>query len=509
MKHIFTLSIFIFTEVFFLIFSITIIASFGQRDEISFISNSSSSLPIPQKNLLKHPEKDLLPPVINITYPPYPPTVTTGKFIVNVSTKDEGGSGVHNISALAHTFPFNGHFPIDLKFFPFSLNDSSKDWVQGYFPIMINTTGSYRIIIKSLDNAGNPSYAETTINAAIPKEDPINKTLAVEKKIPKIAFVRPTFTESAYQEHGFYRFYNKYGFPDFNKNITTDLDMLNVKTPLSVSQYINDNINETELSHFNNITVLAPIYGTELDDISFDGFPDPQPFWIPFIDHIQKDIPDAIVTIMRDEDVNDDHIFAPFNNKTNTYDMLLLFHNEYVTQKEYDNLRQFVKNGGIVVFIDANVFYAEIKYDKDKQKITLVKGHDFQFNGKSVKRSIDERWYNETQRWVGGNYQRGDIDRNITFTNNPFNYTHLEEEFVNNPDDKIIIDYGIKFPPNDVLINPDLAGTKIATYILDYGKGKSIMFGLFAETLSDNAKFLEFFDKLITQVFCSKFNSCT
>jgi hypothetical protein len=33
-----------------------------------------------------------------------------------------------------------------------------------------------------------------------------------------------------------------------------------------------------------------------------------------------------------------------------------------------------------------------------------------------------------------------------TFTNNPFHYSHTEEQFVNNPKDKIIIDYGIKLP---------------------------------------------------------------
>ncbi|HXS59423.1 MAG TPA: N,N-dimethylformamidase beta subunit family domain-containing protein [Candidatus Sulfopaludibacter sp.] len=509
MKNIFLFALYIFTfSLIFFIYETTIITSFEIKDEASFISNSSSSLLVSKKNISVNPENDSTPPVINITYPPYPPTVTTGKFILYINAKDEGGSGIHNISALAHTFPFNGHFPIDLNFFPLPLKNSSDNWIQGYFPIMINTTGAYRIIIKALDNAGNPSYAETTINAAIPKEDPNNKSLGFEKKIPKIAFIRPTFTEAAYQEHGFYRFYNKYGFPDFDKNITTDLDMLNVKTPLSVPQYINDYINETELSHLNNITALAPINGTELDDISFGGYPDPQPFWIPFIDHMRKNVPDAIVTIIRDEDVNDDHIFASSNNKTNAYDMLLLFHNEYVTQKEYDNLRQFVKNGGIIVFVDANVFYAEVKYDKDNQKITLVKGHDFEYNGKSVKRSVDERYYNETKEWVGGNYQRGDIHRNINFTNNPFNYTHLEEEFVNNREDKIIMDYGIKFPAKEILIKPDLKDIKVATYVLDYGKGKSIMFGLFAETLADNNKFLKFYDNLITQVFCSKVNSC-
>jgi hypothetical protein len=31
-----------------------------------------------------------------------------------------------------------------------------------------------------------------------------------------------------------------------------------------------------------------------------------------------------------------------------------------MTQKGYDNLKLFVRNGGTIVFIDGNVFYAEV-----------------------------------------------------------------------------------------------------------------------------------------------------
>ena len=47
-----------------------------------------------------------------------------------------------------------------------------------------------------------------------------------------------------------------------------------------------------------------------------------------------------------------------------------------MTQNKYDNLRQFVKNGGNIVFIDSNTFYAQVLYDIDDHKITLVSGHD-------------------------------------------------------------------------------------------------------------------------------------
>jgi len=323
-----------------------------------------------------------------------------------------------------------------------------------------------------------------------------------------MAFVRPTFTEASYEEDGFYSFYSKNGIQPSGKNITTDLDMLTAKTPRSVAEFP-----QNDLSHLSNITSLIPINGTELRDVSHSYVPNPQRFWIPFIDHIRSDVYDAIVTVMRDEDVHDGHIFYSNDgtNKTyvNAYDVLLLFRNEYVTQQEYDNLKQFVKNGGTVVFMDPNVFNAEVRYDKDHRTITFVKGHSWEFNGKVAKRSVSERWYNETKDWVGGNNLLNNIRSNTTFANNPFNYSHFDGQFVNNPKDKIIIDYGIKFAPEDYFKDPSLKGKKVATYTLDYGKGKVIMLGLSTETLSHNQKFMSFFDNgILPNALCPKFKSC-
>ena len=475
--------------------------SFGQQNNTNFTSTSKILKSISPHSLHttnnSQDQHDHRPPLVNMTYPTYPPTVTTGEIIIRGTARDSG-SGIRNVSAAVHTFPFDDHF-IKLSSQPIAV--SSNNWSHWSAPLEINKTGTYRIVISALDNAGNRNYAETTIN--VPIHDRNNIQIHT---MPKIAFVRPTFTEAAYQDYGFYRFYTKNDYLPYGKNITTDLDMLTVKIPRSVSEFKENNIR-----YLSNITSLIPINGTELHsfyETELNSFSRPQKFWMPFIEHVKKNVPHAIVTVMRDEDVHDDHIFYA-DNKTNAFDILLLFHNEYVTQKEYDNLRQFVKNGGTIVFIDANVFYAEVAYDKDHHTISLAKGHTWEFDGKVAIRSVTERWHNDTKEWVGGNYLLNYIKNNTTFANNPFNYSHFEEQMATNPKDKIIIDYGISFPSADYLKQPSLKQIRVATYTLDYGKGKVIMLGLYGQKLVKNQKFMNFFDNVILpEALCPKFQSC-
>jgi hypothetical protein len=490
------LFLFVFTGFFFFTGLFLSDKSLGQDNDTEFAVNTSALPTAATTNESENFKNDTIPPNIDIKYPAYPPTITTGKINILLTTNDSG-SGIHNVSAAAHVFPFEGNFPINLAVLPSSISsDNESHWE---IPMVINTTGTYRVVIDALDNAGNPAYAETTINAAIPEKN-LTEGNTTDQLNPKIAFVRPTFTEAAYQEHGFYTFYDKYGVPPLtDDNITTDLDMLTVKTPRSIAELYN----RSNMMILDNLTALIPINGTELDDVSWYGFPDPQPFWMPFVDHVKKDFPNATVTVMRDEDVSDGHIFYTTDNKTNAYDVLMLFHNEYMTQNEYDNLRQFVKNGGNLVPIDGNPFYAEVKYDRDNQKISLVKGHGWQFDGEVARESVDERWINETKEWLGSSYMINSIENKITFDNNPFNYTHFEENYVNNPNVTIIHDYEIKHPPQDLVNSPELKDMVVATYTLDYGKGKILMLGIWGDILYDNELFFKYFDDwLITHVYC-------
>jgi len=501
--------------VFFLSFhSITDKDSFAENNSnVKFLS-SNNSVFNPDDNIISftNTHTDNTPPSINITYPFYPPTIKPGKVLFEGIASDSE-SGIQNIYALAHSFPYYGNFTLRPVSQPSASPIPGNNWTLWSVPFNFKNAGAYRVVIVVTDNAGNANYAETTINI-VPAQETLLKTEGGSSK-PRIAFVRPTFTEAAYQEHGFYDFYSKYTTLPFGRNISTDVDMLTVKTPRSVSEF-----GGNDFRYLSNITSLIPINGTELHDSSYNYFPNPQRFWLPFINSVNKVVPSASVTIIRDEDVDDGHLFYN-DKKTNAFDILLLFHNEYVTQPEYDNLRQFVKNGGSIVFLDSEVFRAQVNYNTHNRTVTLVDGHDWKFDGKVASRGDAQRWYNETKKWVGGNFL--EVDANLTFTNIPFNYTHSEEQFVNNPNVIILADYGIKYPKDfmDVYLKKEklppqlqreeipIDKIRVASYSLDYGKGKVIMLGLSGRQLAGDPEFMKFFEsRILPKALCPKFEPC-
>ena len=176
----------------------------------------------------------------------------------------------------------------------------------------------------------------------------------------------------------------------------------------------------------------------------------------------------------------------------NAYDVLFLFHNEYATQSEYNNLRQFVSNGGIIVFTEANTLFAEVSYNKTNDSITLVKGHYWVFDGKGATPSVSERWLNENKEWMGSNFFDVPSYEKVHFANNPFNYTHTEEQYVTNPEAKILIDYHAYDIPGK-----SYQYATVAAYQLNYGKGKIINLGIWGHIVEDNKTFLNYFDNVI------------
>jgi peptidoglycan/xylan/chitin deacetylase (PgdA/CDA1 family) len=288
---------------------------------------------------------------------------------------------------------------------------------------------------------------------------------------PRVAFVQSTFTDAAYN-NAFYLFYSKYNSLHVQTNVTTDVNLLtgvipNDTSPKSSRIYVNRLIN-----------TLKPV---------LSEFP--------------------LVSVLKDEDIDRGSIF--FTNGTNLYDVLVLGHEEYVTQKEYDNLKRFVSNGGTIIFINSNMFYGEVSYNKDKNTVTLLKGHSWEYDtikNIATRSTINERWFSENREWVGSNTWLNSHVLKIYFDKNPFNYAHFEENYVNNPKDEIILDYNATDPRNK-------QSPTIATYVLHYHKGKVIVLGVYGYAILDNDKFIQFLEQLllnqpITKEAYSQTNYC-
>lgn len=269
----------------------------------------------------------------------------------------------------------------------------------------------------------------------------------------KIAIIDPTFTAAAY-DNSFYNFFRKYASASAGEVIKNDTSLLSNVVPSKSRQQF-------------AVETLAK--------------------------HLKSSANGYNVTILGDTDVHDGLIFSSSSSSMkagNAYDILVIFHNEYVTQEEYQNIKTFVANGGTLFVMDGNVFYAEVKYDKDTSTVALVKGHGWAFDGESAQRSIGERWANETTEWLGSNYLC--FSCKITFGNNPFQYNHHEEQYITNPGATIIKDYEAAAPDYESVNNP-----KIATYEMNYAKGKVVVMGLYSSDIINNSEFLAFVDGLL------------
>jgi hypothetical protein len=282
----------------------------------------------------------------------------------------------------------------------------------------------------------------------------------------RIALVEPTFTAAAYN-NSFYVFYQKYNHVPATANITSDLNLLSNK-----------------VAKYPTITPTTKVHSAFA--------------MLSLLKNLKLIGPDSNITVLTDADVDNGSIFENnahgiVDTSSNIYDVIILGHQEYVTQKEYDNLKNFVSNGGTTILLDANVFYAQVRLDRNTDTITLVKGHGWAFNGESAWKSVSERWAKETSQWVGSNYLCYSCD--ITFANDPWEYQHHEEQYITNPSDKILMNY------NASLLHYPIPSLRpvIAAYELNYQKGKVISLGIYSDDIITNEKFDRYFDGLLTQ----------
>lgn len=397
-------------------------------------------------------------PFVSIRYPVPNSTISSGDLLVEGTAFDEQ-SGVQKVELIEHTFPFNGQYPYEL-----AMPISKRNWSTWQHHFNITEQGTHRILAKATDGGGNENWAETLIEITSPPS--ITKTKNSTNGIynaPRLAVVSPLFTDAAYNVDGFYEFYPKFDTVLQGKHVTMDLNLLTSQIPPYDIETKN----------------AALLLNAHLDQISA-----------------------ADISNISDEDVHQGYIFN--KDGSNAYDALFLLHDEYATTESYSNLRQFVNNGGTVVFIDGNVQYAEVSYNADMHTVTLVRGHDWKFTGSFAEKNVRERWLSENREWIGSNFLWSDISAPITFSNNPFNYTHFEENYVTNPAANILLDYGADVPPAVLKGNNLTKPPQIASYRLQEGNGKVIMMGLYGQHLLNNSAFLKFFDNIVFPQAVSK-----
>ena len=181
-----------------------------------------------------------------------------------------------------------------------------------------------------------------------------------ESKIIDIAFVLPSFTMAAYDD-SFYNFFRSHSDIQAGQYVSVDIHLLSSQVPSGIDA-------------MNNHKSIA------LHKIR---------------DHLSFLLPSSNFNDLDDKMVDEGLIFEA--NGANIYDIIILVHQEYVTQEEYSNFKKFVENGGIMILLDSNTFYAEVDYDNMNNQINLVKGHYWAFDGqkewRDIKRKMGTRDY--------------------------------------------------------------------------------------------------------------------
>jgi hypothetical protein len=265
----------------------------------------------------------------------------------------------------------------------------------------------------------------------------------------RIAFVKPVFTATAYGTNGFYTFYKKHSVSP-GTYVTTDLNMLN----LSVIDGWG-----WSLGLYKFITSSDAVKsGILLGNNSF---------------------------IISDADVNNGALFT--SNGTRAYDVAVVGFDEYVTDAEYNQYVQFVQSGGRLVLLDADNFYVKVSYNPTTNRMALVDGHGYSFNGTAATVGSFEHYKSENAVNFGSVYalfwtEGYRFNGAIANTSNPIGealrrvlgerimntYEPHEENRVANSKDQIIAYW------NTTHLPPDKQNITVAAYELDIGNGSVV-----------------------------------
>ncbi|HXP53208.1 MAG TPA: N,N-dimethylformamidase beta subunit family domain-containing protein, partial [Bacteroidia bacterium] len=188
------------------------------------------------------------------------------------------------------------------------------------------------IRIPGIQKSSLPTTLEQKEKSALNSQNTSAKTqnnidnISQFEKGPRIALIEPTFTAAAYN-NSFYVFYQKYSHVSADNNITNDLNLLSskvIKYP-TITPTTNVHSAFAMLSLLKNFKLISP---------------------------------DSNITVLTDADVDNGSVFhnsgGSVDTNSNVYDVVILGHQEYVTQREYNYLKDFVSNGGTMFLLDGN-----------------------------------------------------------------------------------------------------------------------------------------------------------
>ena len=106
----------------------------------------------------------------------------------------------------------------------------------------------------------------------------------------------------------------------------------------------------------------------------------------------------------------------------NQYEKIILLHNEYVTQAEFDAITNHPK----VIYLYPNALYAKIETDYNQNTITLIRGHGYpqpeirngfnwEFENSELEYDycLDPEFYSVDNGWMLNCYPENEIHKNL------------------------------------------------------------------------------------------------
>ena len=198
-------------------------------------------------------------------------------------------------------------------------NLKERDY-NGYSPLF--RTFSYEKDFIFIDNMPIPTELQFEFKSNMSE---IYQEIKIDNDIKRAAVIMPIFTSSAYWEPGFYTYFRGDCDQEFNGVLFRGDDCLTVDIAYGKSLGYS--------ASSNAVKVLELLGYDILSDIDIDKNPE----------------------------------------ILNSYEKIIVLHNEYVTKKEFDAIISHPK----VMFLYPNALYAEISFDQESSKITLIRGHNY------------------------------------------------------------------------------------------------------------------------------------